>query len=725
MNATNGRKSHEAYGGRLSSLAVGVVLLSSVLALRLWQLQIVGGAEYAKDAEDNRLDYEVIKSPRGIIYGRDENVVLADNRAACDLALTPALLRDVDQVAKEWESAARILGGGKTLLCRIDDTLARNEPIDAMVDVSDLNESDRGKVQSLLNALVGVRSMCDQLAQLVGVDSDTQFVRILSAVRRKVPFEQIIVKEDISKTERMRVEEYAFALQGVYTIARPQRRYYYGASAGQVLGWFNEISPEELAVRKPRYTWGDIIGRDGIEKWYEDQLKGTDGAMIVSRYNGSVPQLRTDARGNPYIEVDSKGRALQVEQRDEAVPGKPIFTTLDIGLQQECERILSEDLLAEDIVDVPAEGAIVVLNADNGEVLAMASIPNYAPNIFATKTPDQKRLTNELLRDPKKPMINRAFQIHYYPGSVFKVLLAIAGLEEKVIDEHTTFSCGGSFSLGGGNTWRCWKHSGHGGVNVVDALAFSCDVFFYNVGRQLGPDRIEKWGAKLGVGVKTGIDLPREVPGYIPNPAKKKAMAKALKLKNPDDYNWYPGETINMSIGQGTVDTTILQNAVLMAAVINGGKRVRPFVNMATGPEVSQPLISENTLRIVHDGMFKCVDRKQPPSGTGKLARVEGLEILGKTGTAQVVNMAQLKGRKERQVPYDLRDHALFVSGVTNMQPRIAVSVVVEHGLHGSSTAAPVARKVFEYFYMNKRREGAVGETPAPVAVALNDGSNE
>ncbi|MCC6152126.1 MAG: penicillin-binding protein 2 [Candidatus Hydrogenedentes bacterium] len=710
---------------RLSMMAVAVVALSTVLCLRLWQLQIVNGADFAAKAENNRLDYEVLKSPRGIIYGRDEKTVLADNRAACDLVVTPALLKDVDAVQETWPAAASVAGGGsgERLLCIISDTIARGEPLDSICDIA-ANEADREKVAALLPSLGKVRSMCGDLGQLASVDADRQFVRVLNTVRWNRPFKQILIKEDISKTERMRIEEYAFKFQGVYTVARPQRRYYYGATAGQVLGWFNEINDVELEKLKPRYKMGDIIGRDGIEFAYEGQLKGTDGAMIVSRYSGSVPQIRTDARGNPYIEVDSKGRALAEEERHEAIPGRPIFTTLDIELQRKCEDILTHELFAEDIVDTPAEGAIVVMNADTGELLALASVPTFDPNIFATTSADNNRVKQEVKDDPKKPMLHRAFQTHYYPGSVFKVLMAIAALEEGVIDEHTSFFCGGSYTAGGA-TWRCWKHAGHGTVSVVDALAFSCDVFFYNVGAKLGPDKMDAWAAKLGVGVKTGIDLPREVPGQIFTPAEKAAYAKATGAKHPDLYKWHFGDTISMAIGQGMVDTTILQNALLMATVINGGKRVRPYVNLELGPQVSEQLVSDTTLRIVHDGMFKCVDKTQPPSGTGRLAKIEGIEMLGKTGTAQVVRMAQLKGRKERDIPYDLRDHALFIAGVTNMKPRIAVSIIVEHGLHGSSGAAPVAKKVCEFFYINRAQQEGGAAPTKPLTVAMQEVGGE
>lgn len=725
MPRGNKSKRYEGFEQRMSALTVGVIVVCCVLGVRLWQLQVVEGQTYAKAAEKNRLDYEVLKSPRGVIYGRDRNVVLADNRAASDLMLTPALLPNAESFGRELGAVAETLDTTTAkILDRAVIALEQADPVAALADGAELSERERVELETFLASVSRIREVCAQLGELVDINADTLFMRVADAIRRKLPYEQILVKEDISRTERMRVEEYAFALQGVYTVARPQRRYYYGDTAGQILGWFNEISETEYNRLKPRYSLGDVIGRDGIEQAYESQLKGQDGTMIVSRYNGSVPQLRTDARGNPFIEVDSKGRPLVLEERVDAVPGKPVFTTVDIGLQQECERILKDDLFAEDIVDTPAEGAIVVLNADTGEVLALASVPTYDPNVFATKTPDQHRLIDAVLRDPKKPMVNRAFQVHYPPGSTFKVLLAIAALEENAINEHTTYGCGGSYTHGG-HTWRCWRRGGHGGVAVVDALAYSCDVFFYNVGLRTGAEKIKKWSSLLGLGEKTGIDLPREVPGNIPSLEWKIAFAKARKSKNPDDYRWYPGDTINMSIGQGMVDATALQNAVLMAAVVNGGKRVRPYVNLELGPRVSPPLISENTLRIVREGMLKCVEKKTPPSGTGREARIEGLEMYGKTGTAQVAHLSQLKGRKEREIPYELRDHALFIAGVSNMQPRIAVSVIVEHGLHGSTTAAPVAKKVFEYFYLKKKEQGEPGEIPTPVTVASRTESVE
>jgi penicillin-binding protein 2 len=648
------KKRYEGFESRIRLLTILLVVSLGILTARLWHFQVVQGAKYAYVAEQQRLMNERLQSPRGVIYGRDESIVLADNRAANDLVLTPALCRDSDQVV-------------------------------------------------------------DQLSELIAVDSEKLRKDITAAERNNAPYEQIIVKRDITRTELKRVEEMSFALQGVYTVARPQRRYYYNETAGQIIGWMNEIDRKEWQRLRPNYHMGDMIGRSGLEMMYEDILKGDDGSMIVSRYNGSIPQLKTDARGVPYVEKDSKGRALKVEKRVEPVAGGSIYTTLDIGLQRETERIL------EGII-----GAVVILDADTGEILTMASTPGYDPSVFVTNSPNRNRLVQAAMDEKLKPTVSRAYQFQYPPGSVFKVLLAIAALEEGVITENTTYGCSGLFHLPGvKRPWRCWRlrYGGHGGVSVVDALAYSCDVFFYNVGRDLGPEKIKEWSSKLGLGVKTGIDLPLEVTGLIPDPDWKKEQQLAAGKTESWDLKWYPGETINMSIGQGAVATTPLQNAVLMAVVLNGGRRVTPFLNMEMGPRVSESFVSEETLRIVIAGLRKCVERDRPaPTGTGKEAKIEGLDILGKTGTAQVAGLQHVRHYAiEEDIPYELRDHALFISGVTDQKPRIAISVIIEHGLHGSSAAAPVVKQIYEYFYLHRRPGPTYTDSSRPFSVAQRE----
>jgi penicillin-binding protein 2 len=624
------KKRHGEFGYRVRAVAVAIGVALAVLVLRLWDLQIVHWSEYRQMAECNRLHQQRLQAPRGVIYGPDELVVLADNRPACDLVIVPA-------------------------------------------------EGITGDLESV----------CRKLEDLIGIDAEALLDKIQET--RQQPYKQILVKQDVSKDELTRVEEFSFALPGVFTVARPQRRYLHGKTAGSILGYLGEIGPEELDQME-QYLGGDLVGRAGLEQMYESEMRGTDGQLVVNVYvSDRRPQLRTDAYGKPYVLVDSFGRQVKEEEefRLDPLPGKSIFTTLDIDLQRHCEEFLEGEV-----------GAIAVLNADTGAVLTLASSPNYDPSVFVTHGRDRDRIQS--LTAKPNPMVNRCFRECYAPGSVFKVLLATAALELGVIDENTTFFCPGFYQLEDvERKWHCWNHSGHGAIKVVDALAFSCDVFFYNVGVRLGVDQISEWSHKLGLGVKTGIDLPQEVEGLIPSREWKEAQMKEQYPDDPWEWKWYPGNTVNLSIGQGEAATTPLQCAVMMAAILNGGRLVRPFVNQAQGPQVSAPFISERTLRIVREGLRKCVDKDPPaPTGTGNVAKCPGKVVLGKTGSAQIVSLEQHKEFKdEKDIPYALRDHAWFVCGVLDQAPRIAVCVLVEHGMHGGATAAPLAKKVIEYFY--------------------------
>ncbi|MBN2307616.1 MAG: penicillin-binding protein 2, partial [Candidatus Hydrogenedentes bacterium] len=532
------------------------------------------------------------------------------------------------------------------------------------------------------------------LEALLGVSSEALLNEMALAKKERVPFRHIFVKRNITRAELTLVEEYSPALPGVFTVVRPQRRYVHGSTAGQILGYLNEIGEDELKRQSPDtdYKMGDLIGRRGLEAQYEALLRGTDGQLCVSRYAYGAPQLQYDGQDDAYTVVDEVGRELETKFRVEPIPGKPLYVTLDIGLQQKAERLLDGTV-----------GAIVVVNARNGEVLALASSPGYDPSVFVNGTPDERAAA---LFGEAKPMRHRAFQEVYPPGSVFKVMLAIAALEEGVIDEHTTFHCNGLFRLSpNGHAWRCWRidYGGHGDVSVVDALAFSCDVFFYNVGRLLGVDSMKKWAQQLGLGETTGIDLPGEAHGIVPSREWKEQVARKLHPDDPSEWQWYPGETINLSIGQGSTATTPLQNAVLMAAVINGGRRIRPHLDLESPEEPGEPFISARTLEIVHRGMRKCVEKQDYPRGTGRLAFIPGTTVLGKTGTAQVVGREHYEDYEdEEDIPEELRDHALFVAGVPDREPPIAVSVLIEHGLHGSDAAAPVAKEIIEYFYRNR-----------------------
>ncbi len=638
------KKRYEGFERRIVLLGMVLVAAFGVLLARLWHMQVIHGPAYAREAEENRLYVERLRSPRGIIYGRNDGIVLADNRAACDIVLVPKECGDPGAAAR-------------------------------------------------------------RLAEILRIDAEDLLKRIKDNGRK--PYQQVIVKQDVFKTDLIRVEELSYALPGVYTIVRPQRRYLYGKTGGHLLGYLAEIGPEELK-QSTENVMGDLVGWAGLEMIYQSQLRGRDGQLCVSRYAQGTPQIRTDAHGTPYVVADDLGRKLETDYREDPIPGKPLRIVLDIGLQREAERLLEGEV-----------GAIVALNAESGEVLAMASAPGYDPSVFVTAGQARQRIA--LLSDRKqKPMRSRCFQEVYPPGSTFKVMLAVAALEEGEIDRNTTFSCGGFFRLPGvSRPWRCWMHDrgGHGSVNVVDALAYSCDVFFYNVGLKLGPERINLWAARMGLGVPSGIDLPSEAVGIVDSPEAKRKRFQKLHPKEPSEWKWYPGNTVNLSIGQGAVAVTPLQNAIMMACIVNGGRLVRPYLNRDRGPSVSEPFISERTIAIVEEGMRKCVEKDVPPSGTGKEARIPGMIVLGKTGTAQAVgtqHYAQYKGKaREKDIPYELRDHALFVAGVLDRSPRLSVSVIIEHGLHGSSAAAPIARKVIEYFYAHHVPEADDPEEPS------------
>lgn len=634
-------KEYPGFSGRLRFIAVVMALCMLVLIMRLWTLQIVRWDEYRNQSNHNRLRPQRLEPPRGMIYGRnglDDHVILADNRAARDLLFVLADC-DVPGVTPEM--------------------------------------------------------VCERLEQLVHIDAAELLKKIESAQKANQPHQQILIKQDIPMGISARVEEYAYALPGVITVVRPVRRYVYGKTGGQVLGYLGEINQRELDARTDRYKMGDLIGRSGVERVFEEKLHGSDGEMLVTRFARGEPQLRTDPYGRIYDEniVDSYGHALTLEKEAvQAVPGESIQITLDIGLQAKAEELLKGE-----------EGAIVVLNAETGEVLTLASSPGYDPSVFVS--PQGGRERQEILTGKPNRMINRAYQEVYPPGSTYKVLLAAAALEEGVIDKNTSFTCYGKFRLPNfSRPWHCWKRAGHGKVSVVDALAFSCDVFFYNVGRELEVDRIKEWSTRFNWGEMTNIDLPGEQPGVVPSPEWKREVAKALHPDDPSEWNWYPGETINLSIGQGSCATTPLQIATLMATVINGGYIIEPTID-ATRPNTPERIMSESTVAIIQEGLRKCVEKGPPaPTGTGHAAYIAGMHVLGKTGSAQIVNLDMHEEYEtEEDIPKELRDHAWFMTGVLDREPKIAICILVEHGHHGSSAASPLGKAMIEYFYDSRK----------------------
>ena len=517
------------------------------------------------------------------------------------------------------------------------------------------------------------------------------------------------IKEDMPFYEIARVEEAMTDLPGIVIASRPVRRYAYGDLAGTVLGYLGEVDMTELNRFGDRgYTLGSLIGKTGIEAVCEEYLRGVDGGLYVEVHSVGKPQLETYFREGRREQswVDSLGRRLRTEKRRDPVPGDNVYLTIDKHIQKLCEKALAG-----------AAGAVVVMDADTGELLGLASRPTYDPNIFVG-TGNASEVTR-VLNDPKHPLLNRAFQATYAPGSVLKPIVAIAALERGAIDPETQLTCYGSYDLG--RIFRCWNRNGHGTISLVDALAYSCDVFFYQVGDRVGHRAITTYCGMFGLGQPTGLELGGERRGLVPTVEWKRRHF---------GEGWYRGDTANLSIGQGAILVTPLQMATVYAALVNGGRLLRPHLVHRVVSEDGEPVLQpetevvsvldvrQETLRIVTAGLRKGVEKATYPTGTGYRARVKGADVIGKTGTAQVVTQKrdEIEDEELESTPYELRDHAWFVAAVTGKQPRIVVCVFVEHGGHGGEVAAPIAGNLIRGIY-----QGEVGAQPEVMATAEID----
>jgi len=514
------------------------------------------------------------------------------------------------------------------------------------------------------------------LAQLLGRDAAEMSERVGSprGARRFVP---VTLDSDLDDVSLARVAEHGWAMPGVSTVAVPRRHYIEGRLAAHLLGTLGEVSAEQLG--QPGYEGvrgGDEIGQTGLEARFEDHLRGRDGGRNVI--------------------VDVAGREVEVIDEVAPVPGGRVVLALDLPMQRAAEAAF---------LDVPEGepekmGAAVALDVHTGDVLAMTSHPNYDPNAFAGGV--DAETWKGLIEDEWKPLRNRAIQNHYPPGSIHKAIVAAALLEEGIIDENSTVNCTGSFRFGD-RSYRCWKRGGHGVVNLRTAIKRSCDVFFYTYGVQLGIDRLAKHARTFGLGQRSGIDLGGEQPGVLPSSAWKER-----RFGEP----WYPGETVSAAIGQGYNLYTPLQLAVAYAAIANGGTLLRPRVVLRLEDErgitkrryppkeVGRVSVSPEHLAQVRAGLRAVVEE---PGGTGGRARIPGLAVAGKTGTAQVVRLDEYEGVPERDIPLRFRDHAWFAAYAPADDPQIAVGVFVEHGLHGASAAAPIAKRIIEAWWRGQQ----------------------
>jgi len=480
-------------------------------------------------------------------------------------------------------------------------------------------------------------------------------------------FEPVVVDERMDWSQVVALETHQLELPGVSLQVTPRRHYLYDSLAAHLLGYVGEVTVKDLN-RLPDYRMGDDIGKFGLERSWETTLRGDSGGQ--------------------EIEVDSVGRRLRLLREIPERPGNSVVMTIDLDLQR----------VAEDAIGARA-GSLVAIDPNTGYILAMASHPSYNPNIFTIGI--QSSAWHELITDPSHPLENRSIQGIYPPGSTFKVVDSIAGLMDRTLTPSTSYFCPGGLYFGN-REYRCWRKQGHGNIVFHRAIVESCDVFFYDVGQHLGVDRIAAWAHALGFGKKTGIDLDNEKAGTIPSTEWKQRRFHE---------RWYPAETLSVAIGQGYVAVTPIQLAELAAEVANGGTLYKPqFVRQIDALDGSVvktfPPIVENQTRIdpqvLEELRSAMADVIAAPTGTGKSARIDGITVAGKTGTAQVVKEAQGARTKETALSDKNRDHGWFMAFAPVDHPKIAIACIIEHSGHGGSTAAPVVKAVMEkYFELN------------------------
>ncbi|HWI26879.1 MAG TPA: penicillin-binding protein 2 [Stellaceae bacterium] len=600
------------------------VALLATLAGRMYYLQVVQADRYSMLADENRINIRLVAPPRGRIVDRF-GVALADNEPTYQVVLVAEQAGDIP-------------------------------------------------------------STLDAVGTLIPV-SDTDRKRVLRDIHRKHSFVPVMIRENLSWDEMARIEVNTLELPGVSIEEGLTRHYPLGQNASHVLGYVAAVSEKELTGDDPLLELpGFKIGKNGIEKEYDLELRGSAGTM--------------------QVEVNAYGRVVRELTRENGIAGTEIVLSLDAALQDLAAKRCTDEL----------SGSCVLLDAWTGEVLAMASSPGYDPAAFSSGL--TQAMWHQLTTDPYDPLVDKAIAGVYAPGSTFKPLVAMTGLESGAITPETTFFCPGFFHLGN-TVFHCWKHGGHGTLSVREAIKQSCDVFFYNVADILGIDRIAAMAHNFGLGEKLDIDIPGEKSGLIPTRAWKKATT---------GISWQRGDTVSCGIGQSYVSVTPLQLATYAARLVTG-RMVVPRLTRGAGimtpagaakgidPKFAPLNFNQKHVDVVLNGMFGVVNE---PHGTAYHARIEDPQYLmgGKTGTAQVRHITQAERehglRKIQDVPWKERDHALFISFAPVSAPRYACAVVVEHGGktmgEGGAAAAPIARDVL----LEAQKRDPVDRVPSP-----------
>jgi penicillin-binding protein 2 len=579
--------------GKIAFFQYLVVGVFLYLIAGFWQLQVQDQDFYMEAAERNRIKALPVLAPRGKILDRDGRVIV-DNHSSFSVLLSRENLKE--------------------------------EHLPAVAQGLNLNYGE--------------------------------LVARLRRFRSRPRYEPIIIKEELSPGEIAFVESHRDpeTIPEMELIHAQRRLYPRDGAAAHVIGYVGEVSETELNTTEfAKCKQGDLVGKAGIERQYNEILMGVDGQRQVM--------------------VDNRGRERQLVGMKEAVPGKSVQLTIDLDLQ------VVADLTMEN-----RRGAVVALNPRNGEVLAMVSRPAFDPNKFAARIRSTDWL--ELTNNPENPLLNRAIQAQLAPGSTFKPIMALAGLDSGTVEESTAFHCTGG-AVFYDRYFKCHLKGGHGTVNIHKGLVQSCDVYFYNLGNRLGIDRIAQYAEQAGLGEKTGIDLPHEQAGLVPS--------TKWKIRN-FRQKWYAGETISVSIGQGALTVTPLQLAYAIGGLAVGGVWYKPHLvkdGARREPARKADWNVESAAKVVN-GMYGVVNE----GGTGARARVPGLEVCGKTGTAQLASNEILKNTKLGQ---SMKDNAWFIGFAPRVNPEIVVVALFESGEHGN-LAAPIVRDVIKAHFDKKSR---------------------
>jgi len=613
---------------RLTWASGVLVLVFLTLLTRLYQLQILHGDEYREKAEENFVKELRLPADRGQLLDR-RGKVLVDSRPSFDVTLTPYFCA---------RQCGEVLDRLTTLLAMSPEEVERS----------------RG---------------------------------LLAAARKLERFRPFTVKVDVRREELDVIEAAGADLPGVDVQPVPHRSYRYGQVGGHLIGYMNEVGAEEqkrlneelgrTGSAQGPYLLGDYVGRRGLERRWERELRGVDGKRRIA----------VDAKGR-----EKSGDLIAEENRlVPARPGNNLVLSLDWRLQE----------LAEKTFPATA-GTVLAMDAKTGFLLALVSRPSPDPNKMSGRITAAELAT--IREDPLQPELFRAVQQHYHPGSTFKAVTAIATLEEGIFRPDTLVSCPGSFRMGSAR-WRCDKESGHGMVDFTHALGASCDVFFYQAGAQLGADLIAKWGRRLGLGAPTGLDVTTEVPGTIPDEAWHDEHLAG---------GYQRGMAVNLAIGQGDVNVTPVQQLVFYGALATGvlwrpqvvlriedsaGQVVKQFAPQERGRVDLKPSTRETVLK----GLLAAVNE---PYGTGARLRTDAYAIAGKTGTAQVVKLGAARLRAD-QVGYFQRDHAWFAAFAPADDPQIVVVVLNEHSGFGAANAAPTAGALLKAYFDLKAQDEA------------------